>query len=111
MKRVSLLSLGVLALLLILAGCSSHSNDGVVAGSNAPVPDNATVKLIQDAINADPALKGASITVKVENNRLTLMGTVQSTAQSEQAMMDASKVQTNNNLPIGAYNMLTIQGR
>ncbi len=78
---------------------------------SAPVPDNATVKLIQDSINADPALKGASITVKVENNRLTLMGTVQSTAQSEQAMMDASKVQTNNNLPIGAYNMLTIQGR
>ena len=111
MRIKSIIPLCGLAGLILLAGCSSHSNNGVVAGSNAPVPDNATVKLIQDAINADPALKGASITVKVENNRLTLMGTVQSTAQSEQAMMDASKVQTNNNLPIGAYNMLTIQGR
>ena len=111
MRIKSIISLCGLAGLILLAGCSSHNNDGVVAGSSAPVPDNATVKLIQDSINADPALKGASITVKVENNRLTLMGTVQSTAQSEQAMMDASKVQTNNNLPIGAYNMLTIQGR
>ncbi len=76
MRIQSIISLCGLAGLILLAGCSSHNNDGVVAGSSAPVPDNATVKLIQDSINADPALKGASITVKVENNRLTLMGTV-----------------------------------
>jgi osmotically-inducible protein OsmY len=112
MNAKLIFALCILAGFITLAGCStSSSGPKIVSYGSGAAPDAQTVKAIQDKINADPALKGASIQVSIENGALVLEGTVTSTQQSQQAQIDAASVQTQNKMTIGAYNKLKILGK
>ena len=112
MNAKYILALWIIAGTIVLTGCSSSSNGPkIVSYGSGSAPNTQTVKAIQDKINSDPALKGANIQVSIENGVLVLEGTVASTQQSQQAQIDASSVQTQNNMTIGAYNKLKILGK
>ena len=104
----------VLAMMLVLAGCSAlaigGSSGGYSQGNNdrsasIVAQDNATTAAIKAEFSADSLLKGFNIGVRTYKGTVTLSGSVGSLAAREQAV----RLARNSNGVVAVTNQITIE--
>ncbi len=76
---------------LALAGCGKSNSANQEVG-NAPQATTNLQQQVTQALTADKTLKGAKITVSLQNGSVILDGTVKTIDQKNQAENDARKI-------------------